>query len=755
MIPGRTFFFCIAALTFSTYLFAIHRGADDLPYSRKVNHPLDQPVNEALNGKSFLMNLGPTGIRARIDPDAPKALKVMYVFQDGDSPAKGLVEPGDMIVGANGKRFQDAHGFHRKRGGRGWTGPPFEVALAIEDSQGEDGKLELIVLKGGDRDARETVTIQLEPVGRFSETWPWNCPRSEKLLEDLLDFVFEDGVPRGRPTTVQCLLALWASGDKRAKPLVKKHAERLMKARRSPAEGGMVSWMWGYAGIFLGEYYHAYNDSGVKPAVEALLDCYERGMDYRSGGFSHRPFAAIQQRVAGGGPKGYGAMAGPGGLSMLAQSLFKAADLPVADRPYSRTHQAYLGSTGQNRSGTLAYGFGGGWSGTLIRLKTPDSPCDTDEGFGYQCPTGMKDIGDFVVEKWFKEGDGWNKKLVPPTGEFSWLKTEADNLLVYKTGHYLEHDGIEQRMVIRPNLYEEPTKPYENNHRGGGHVAPVGMGALAHFIGNKGNDSWNYLGKHMATGCAYSPHMLWDGHACAEMHAFFGILGASRADEEDFRHFLDYTKTWIILSETHDGQGLIEQPFGCQRNSTCSVALNRKIYTYNAILLLSLPKRTLLMTGADYAMPAAAAAEAENSSVANAAMSAQRGRKVSDAKREPLLASLKGTLAKMSAAGRLRKVPISLTVARGRIWLESFSKDGSFRLRQLNGEKSADFKWERLKDEDFVALAKLVARLLPASGLANGLAAVFLEDHGSVRTAAVYFDRVDKKTKGKLEWFFE
>jgi hypothetical protein len=763
----------LLALFISQQAHAIHVGANDLPYGQSVDHPLDSAVNEKYGGKAFFMNLGPTGIRARIDPDAPRAFKVTYVFQDDKSPAKGKIAIGDHIVGANGKNFSTDHGFHRKRAGaRGWQGPPFELALAIEDSQGKDGLLELTVLKGGVDRNRETVTLQLEPVGRFSETYPWNCPRSDALLKKLLDFVFEDGVPKGRPSTIQCILALWASGDKRAEPLVKSQAEGLMKARRSASETGMVSWMWGYAGIFLGEYYNAYKDKGVMDAVEALNMAFEKGMDYRSGGFSHRPFPAIEARIAGGGPKGYGSMAGPGGLSMLAQSTFRATGLPYSERAYNRTHQAYLGSTGQNESGTLAYGFGGGWNGTLIRLKDPNSPCDTDEGFGYQCPTGMKDIGEFVVEHWFKEGSGWSKKMVPPTGEYDWLVKEADNLLVYKTGHYLENPSIQQRMVIRPHLYDEPTKPYSNNHKGGGHNAPVGMGALAHFIGNKGNTSWNYLGKHMATGCAYSPQTLWDGHASAEMHAFFGILGASRADEADFRHFLDYTKTWIILSETHDGKGLIEQPFGCQRNSTCSIARNRKIYTYNAILLLSLPKRKLLITGADSGTPAPATTSSSASTASTSGSTyvppwrrqaavkpppepLRDARTISDEKRAVLDRALLRTLGALSDDGMLQPKPLKISMTPAPIWLKAATKDGALTFELVNGSQEASIDFSELPPKDQATLALLVVGLKPESTDAKAMAAVYMEILGLVKQADDLFVKAGDASKTKLESLFD
>ena len=198
-----------------------------------MDHPLDQALNDHYDGKCFFMNLGPTGIRARMDPDAPTVFKVMYVFQDAKSPARGKVGIGDLILGANGKRFVEPHTFHRTRG-RGWRGPPLELARAIEDSQGGTGQLDLLVQPGGDAARQKTVSLQLKPVGRFAATWPWHCPRSERLRADLCDFLFENGLSGRHHTQVQTLLALWASGDRRAEPLVAEMARKLKQKRADP-----------------------------------------------------------------------------------------------------------------------------------------------------------------------------------------------------------------------------------------------------------------------------------------------------------------------------------------------------------------------------------------------------------------------------------------------------------------------------------------------------------------------------------------
>ena len=95
------------------------------------------------------------------------------------------------------------------------------------------------------------------------------------------------------------------------------------------------------------------------------------GQEPESGGYSHKPFPSIQQRIAAGGPKGYGAMAMPGGLAMVAMSLFKEAGLDHAEPAYDRLHQAYLCSV--SASGAIGYGFND-WDHAVIELADPKGP---------------------------------------------------------------------------------------------------------------------------------------------------------------------------------------------------------------------------------------------------------------------------------------------------------------------------------------------------------------------------------------------
>lgn len=103
------------------------------------------------------------------------------------------------------------------------VGPLMELARHIEDSQAsKDGALALMVQPKGGGPPKK-VEIKLRKVGRFAPTFPYDCPRSRQMLEELRDLLVLDcaaGYWGKRPNTFDGviygkshqLLALMAGG---------------------------------------------------------------------------------------------------------------------------------------------------------------------------------------------------------------------------------------------------------------------------------------------------------------------------------------------------------------------------------------------------------------------------------------------------------------------------------------------------------------------------------------------------------------
>lgn len=753
----RRFSTALLALTAGTASAVMERG--DYPWETELRSYYDQEMAEELGKVKWLLNLGPTGIRARIYPDKPDRLVVKYVFQDKDSPAKGLIHAGDVIAGANGKKFRTSHRFGRNLpGGGGWDGPMMELAGHLEDSQGADGKLELIVWPAGVKGSEKTVTIQLEPVGRFSPNFPYGCARSERMLEELCDFMVKDyesgnwknanvfyGGPHGH---AHQLLALMGSGISKYDRLVKDEMSKYYGKTYDAGNGGFRMWTWGYDSIVMGEYYLLTQDRRLKDAMESLAKAMPEGCHNGNGIYTHRSQINLRRT----GRKPYASIAAISGLQMIGMSLFREAGLPYDERLYQNIHQHYLNSTSPEAV-NIAYAFGNAdrlndadiaHRHAIIKLADPKQGL-SGRGPGYVCPTGMDGIGEYEII--------WPTKADPRWKPTDWIEKERDtNILTEHADDGTNGKGI--RRVDRDNprykVAPEPTKPYKTS-RSGSHLAPVGMGAVAHLIGSQPS-SWGYLGTHAANTCVLAPGNAFDGHAASNQHAFWSIVGAARSDQPDkLREYLDYMKTFLILSETHNG-GLILQPWGRDRpGSNSDVSYGpRTLTTASGAILLALGKKKLRITGAGTSSTMADAGP--TSRLQNLT---RKARAMSEENATMLDTALLTALGELSHAGELQPLPVTLSKARTKVRLAKVETDGKLTFQAMTGDKQASFPFDELSLDDHAVLALLVARHRPSDEEAQASAAMFMERAGNTRVADEYYEKISEELREQLNGLFE
>ena len=205
----------------------------------------------------FLVNLGPTGARAILKESS---FIVKHVF--AGSPAAGKLLIDDEITGIQGRAFRK-HTFGKFYGmepGAGYEGPVMDTGNAIEDSEGGDGTLTLDVLREG---KATTVAIQLEPIGRFSASFPKACVKSEALAARAMDYLLRHPEQRCGIVHEKGLLglAMLAQGKMN-------EAEALAMSWNTPP--GEKEWTWypSYQAIFLAEYFLQTGDKRVLPTIE-------------------------------------------------------------------------------------------------------------------------------------------------------------------------------------------------------------------------------------------------------------------------------------------------------------------------------------------------------------------------------------------------------------------------------------------------------------------------------------------------------
>jgi len=237
--------------------------------------------------------LGPTGLTGT----SAKNIITVSAVAEG-SPADGLIAVGDKIIGVESNTF---------------NGDPRRIlGTLINKVEAEDGKLSLLL---GDK---KEVELQLEVLGAYAESAPYNCSKTELIIDRAAEFLAADIIASLDPdnrrsrgsynskATHSALLGLMATGEKKNIDLVTKainstdilkpDVDMIAALLRGEADMGYVGWYWGYDCLLLGEYYLLTKDASVLPALETYAVSLARGQD-AGGLWGHR--MALNGRLPG------------------------------------------------------------------------------------------------------------------------------------------------------------------------------------------------------------------------------------------------------------------------------------------------------------------------------------------------------------------------------------------------------------------------------------------------------------------------
>jgi hypothetical protein len=313
----------------------------------------------------FLVNMGPTGARGILKTGS---LVVKFVFPK--SPADGVLKLDDEVTGANGKPFAE-HTFSGKSD-TGIRGPIQDMGLAIEDSEGRDGVLKLTVKREG---KITQVKIQLEKLGRFADTFPANCRKTDVLKARAYKYLMDN--PGGVSSQGRCVTVLSMLSSHNSKVF----AEGKRRAKDWNKVPGKETWSWhlGFQAITLAEYYLLTKDRSVLGTLESVLDqlrdaqwkgpnirrweakdgvdqaTIDRHQALYEGGFGHCPYPEVVRRAGGGyGGGGYGPMQRPTYLAILGWQLGKQCGIDVKHPGLEQAFQFV--EYGTRTSGNTAYG---------------------------------------------------------------------------------------------------------------------------------------------------------------------------------------------------------------------------------------------------------------------------------------------------------------------------------------------------------------------------------------------------------------
>lgn len=340
----------------------VHYHEDGHPWKQRAGGGPDAEVD------GWYYNLGITGLRAQLIPDAPKHLLVKHVF--AKTPAAEWVHVGDVIVGAGGKPFASEHrnGYGMEKFGP--HGPILEFTTALEQSQTTTGRGELALSLVRDGEELE-VQLQLgQKYGPYETDYPADCRKTEQILEELYEYLVEhqreDGSWGSPPRDTFAPLALLASGDPKYLPAVMKNARMHARTTSRVDESSLINWRYMSAGIVLSEYYLSTGEEWALEELEEVYaflissqytdldqvdervkethpDAYPKDAEASHGGWGHNP-----------GFEGYGPICMLTGQGALTFSLMRHCGIPV-DRVRHDAAFAFL-ERGTGRNGYVWYG---------------------------------------------------------------------------------------------------------------------------------------------------------------------------------------------------------------------------------------------------------------------------------------------------------------------------------------------------------------------------------------------------------------
>ncbi|MDA1043861.1 MAG: DUF6288 domain-containing protein [Verrucomicrobia bacterium] len=216
-------------------------------------------------------NLGPTGMRGWMYGKAASNLdsaqgrstaasrQILVTHVGVNSPAAGIMEVNDVILGVAGRRFD---GDARKAFGR---------AITEAEKTENNGILKLTRWRGGQT---EEVQVKLNVLGTYSDTAPYRCSKSAKILAEACIALEKEPLHNDLWGAVNGL-ALLATGKADDLPKIQAFARSMAEAETTRQGGG--AWDCGYKSVFLSEYYLLTGDKAVLSGIETLTLKMARG----------------------------------------------------------------------------------------------------------------------------------------------------------------------------------------------------------------------------------------------------------------------------------------------------------------------------------------------------------------------------------------------------------------------------------------------------------------------------------------------
>ena len=215
--------------------------------------------------RTWTYNLGPTGMRGWIDNGWPQTpaqdgytafapFQILVTHIGTNTPASGILAVNDLILGVRAGAGIVPVFTNDARKSLGW---------AIGAAEAGTGVLSLKRWRAG---VITDVSITLPVLGAYSDTAPYNCPKTARIMtnaaKSLQQKILKNGWGGDDGAGAISALALLATGDPEYLPMLQSYARSLAPKDLDLERTKITAWNC-YNSIFLAEYYRLTNDAEV------------------------------------------------------------------------------------------------------------------------------------------------------------------------------------------------------------------------------------------------------------------------------------------------------------------------------------------------------------------------------------------------------------------------------------------------------------------------------------------------------------
>jgi len=217
-------------------------GAFDNPYYK--DWPLFHfyPAHDVARFK--IDHIGPIGIGLELRQPA-FTMHLISVEPGSPAAATGKLKPGQIIESINGRALKDVD-------------PRVILGNLITEAEAKDGILKMMVKDSAEAKAQEVI-VKIPVLGAYSESWPMNCKKSDRIVREFADLLAKSPVGYGSA------LFLLSTGEEKDLDVVRKWFSR-------GGNAGGYPWDTGYNGPAVCEYYLRTGDESVLPGIKSAAD---------------------------------------------------------------------------------------------------------------------------------------------------------------------------------------------------------------------------------------------------------------------------------------------------------------------------------------------------------------------------------------------------------------------------------------------------------------------------------------------------